>query len=71
MGELVKAGKIRGWGMCNDNAYGLTASCYAAKALGVAPPVVMQYATPRREPTSAAISALSARAARAPRAAQE
>ena len=42
MGSLVKAGKIRGWGMCNDNAYGLTASCYAARTLGVAPPVVMQ-----------------------------
>lgn len=42
MGGLVKAGKIRGWGMCNDNAYGLTASCYAAKAQGLAPPCVMQ-----------------------------
>ena len=28
--------------MCNDNTYGLTASCYAARALGVEPPVVMQ-----------------------------
>ena len=34
MGKLVKAGKIRGWGMCNDNCYGLTASCYEARALG-------------------------------------
>ena len=42
MGKLVKEGKIRGWGMCNDNCYGLTASCYAARALGVEPPVVMQ-----------------------------
>lgn len=28
--------------VCNDNAYGLTASTYAARALGVAPPCVMQ-----------------------------
>ncbi len=41
MGRLIKQGKIRGWGMCNDNAYGLTASCYAARALGVAAPIMM------------------------------
>jgi hypothetical protein len=28
MGGLIKAGKIRGWGMCNDTAYGLAASVY-------------------------------------------
>ena len=33
MGELIAEGKIRGWGMCNDNAYGLTASCYAARSV--------------------------------------
>jgi aryl-alcohol dehydrogenase-like predicted oxidoreductase len=42
MGRLVADGKIRGWGMCNDNAYGLTASCYEARARGVPPPVAMQ-----------------------------
>lgn len=42
MGTLMQQGKIRGWGMCNDNAYGLTASCYAARALGVPPPINMQ-----------------------------
>lgn len=42
MGQLVQQGKIRGWGMCNDNCFGLTASCYAARELGVAPPVVLQ-----------------------------
>ena len=42
MGALIKAGKIRGWGMCNDNAYGLAASVYTAKALGVPPPCAMQ-----------------------------
>lgn len=42
MSDMVKAGKLRGWGMCNDNTYGLTASCYAARALpgGVAPCVM-------------------------------
>lgn len=42
MGKLMRAGKIRGWGMCNDNAYGLAASVYTARALGVPPPCVMQ-----------------------------
>lgn len=42
MGKLVEAGKIRGWGMCNDNTYGLMGSIMAAKQLGVTPPCVMQ-----------------------------
>jgi len=42
MGKLVKAGKIRGWGMCNDNTYGLMGSTMAARQLGVEPPCVMQ-----------------------------
>lgn len=42
MGRLVESGKIRGWGMCNDNAYGLAASAGAARALGKQPPCVMQ-----------------------------
>ena len=42
MGKLVKAGKIRGWGMCNDNTYGLMGSIQAAKELGVEPPCVME-----------------------------
>ncbi len=24
MGQLLREGKIRSWGMCNDNAFGLT-----------------------------------------------
>ncbi len=32
MGGLVRRGLIRGWGMCNDNCYGLTASAYTARA---------------------------------------
>eukprot|EP00611_Tribonema_gayanum_P019819 TRINITY_DN3509_c0_g1_i2.p1 TRINITY_DN3509_c0_g1~~TRINITY_DN3509_c0_g1_i2.p1 ORF type:complete len:474 (-),score=88.81 TRINITY_DN3509_c0_g1_i2:2557-3936(-) len=42
MGKLVKQGRIRGWGICNDNAYGLAAQSAAARQLGVEPPCVMQ-----------------------------
>jgi len=42
MQELIDEGKIRGWGMCNDNAYGLTACTRTAKALGVTPPCSIQ-----------------------------
>jgi len=42
MSDLVHQGKIRGWGLCNDNAYGLTGSLAAAREIGggVAPCVV-------------------------------
>ena len=43
MGRLLTAGKIRGWGICNDNAFGLTSSCYAARLTpGAVAPIVMQ-----------------------------
>ena len=42
MGKLEKEGLIRGWGMCNDNAHGLTACHYISKALGFNPPVALQ-----------------------------
>jgi aryl-alcohol dehydrogenase-like predicted oxidoreductase len=42
MEELVQQGKIRGWGLCNDNAYGLTACTRTAKMLGTTPPCTMQ-----------------------------
>jgi len=42
MGELIKAGKIRGYGFCNDNSFGLTAAYYTARMLGVDPPVCLQ-----------------------------
>jgi aryl-alcohol dehydrogenase-like predicted oxidoreductase len=42
MGELIKQGKIRGYGFCNDNTFGLTASAYVAKSMGLPPPVAMQ-----------------------------
>jgi len=38
MEKLVQQGKIRGWGLCNDNAYGLTACARTAKGLGTTPP---------------------------------
>jgi aryl-alcohol dehydrogenase-like predicted oxidoreductase len=39
---LIDEGKIRGWGMCNDNAYGLAGCTRTAKALGVTPPCSLQ-----------------------------
>jgi aryl-alcohol dehydrogenase-like predicted oxidoreductase len=42
MQDLISEGKIRGWGLCNDNAYGLTACTRTANALGVTPPCSIQ-----------------------------
>ena len=42
MEELIQSGKIKGWGLCNDNAYGLTASTRTAKALGTTPPCTVR-----------------------------
>jgi aryl-alcohol dehydrogenase-like predicted oxidoreductase len=42
MEGLIQEGKIRGWGLCNDNAYGLTACTRTAKALGTTPPCSIQ-----------------------------
>jgi len=42
MENLVQAGKIRTWGLCNDNAYGLTACTRTARALGTTPPASIQ-----------------------------
>lgn len=42
MQGLIDAGKIRGWGLCNDNAYGLTGCTRTARALGVTPPCSIQ-----------------------------
>lgn len=42
MDQLIQQGKIRGWGLCNDNAYGLTACTRTAKALGTTPPCTLQ-----------------------------
>jgi len=42
MENLVQKGMIRGWGLCNDNAYGLTGCTRTAKALGITPPCSIQ-----------------------------
>ncbi|KAL7528260.1 hypothetical protein ACHAWF_004589 [Thalassiosira exigua] len=42
MQSLIDEGKIRGWGLCNDNAYGLAGCTRTAKALGVTPPCSLQ-----------------------------
>ncbi len=42
MGELMKEGKIRGYGACNDNAVGLMGMYGAARELGVPGPLCMQ-----------------------------
>jgi len=42
MQGLIQEGKIRSWGLCNDNAYGLTACTRTAKALGTTPPCSIQ-----------------------------
>mmetsp|Transcript_39586 Transcript_39586/g.118829 ORF Transcript_39586/g.118829 Transcript_39586/m.118829 type:complete len:319 (+) Transcript_39586:509-1465(+) len=42
MEDLVQRGKIRSWGLCNDNAYGLTACTRTAKSLGTTPPCSIQ-----------------------------
>lgn len=42
MQDLIDEGMIRGWGLCNDNAYGLTGCTRTAKALGTTPPCSIQ-----------------------------
>jgi aryl-alcohol dehydrogenase-like predicted oxidoreductase len=42
MEQLIQQGKIRSWGLCNDNAYGLTACCMTARMLGTTPPGSIQ-----------------------------
>ena len=42
MGELIAEGKLRGWGSCNDNAFGLTGMAYAARGVDAPPPCVMR-----------------------------
>lgn len=41
MEKLIQQGKIRAWGLCNDNAYGLTACTRMAKAMGTTPPACL------------------------------
>lgn len=42
VGELLESGKIKQWGLSNENAYGVTMMCETAKRLGVPLPVSIQ-----------------------------
>eukprot|EP00428_Durinskia_dybowskii_P042775 CAMPEP_0170278338 /NCGR_PEP_ID=MMETSP0116_2-20130129/39174_1 /TAXON_ID=400756 /ORGANISM="Durinskia baltica, Strain CSIRO CS-38" /LENGTH=46 /DNA_ID= /DNA_START= /DNA_END= /DNA_ORIENTATION= len=42
MGELIKAGKIKHWGLSNETSYGVCAFCDTADRLGVPRPVSIQ-----------------------------
>ena len=42
MGSLVRAGKARAWGLCNDDAYGLARAWAASRAMGAPPPSAAQ-----------------------------
>jgi aryl-alcohol dehydrogenase-like predicted oxidoreductase len=69
VGDLIKAGKIRHWGLSNETAYGITMMCETAKRLGVPLPVSVQndYSIcDRCALTTHALHALCWRAARAP-----
>ena len=40
--QLVEEGKIRHWGLSNENAHGLAAFRHAARSIGLPPPACMQ-----------------------------
>lgn len=42
IGELIKSGKIRYWGLSNETTYGVMKMCQAARDLGVPPPISIQ-----------------------------
>lgn len=42
MGDLIKAGKIRHWGLSNETPYGTIMMCNAADKLGVPRPMTIQ-----------------------------
>lgn len=42
MGELIKEGKIRHWGLSNESSYGVMMFCFTADRLGVPRPVSIQ-----------------------------
>ena len=42
MAAMIRAGKIRHYGLSNETAWGVSAFCQAAKEQGVAPPVTIQ-----------------------------
>lgn len=42
MGELIKAGKVKHWGVSNETTFGICQLCETAKRLGVPLPVSIQ-----------------------------
>jgi aryl-alcohol dehydrogenase-like predicted oxidoreductase len=42
MGDLIKAGKIKAWGVSNETTFGVCQICETAKRLGVPLPVSIQ-----------------------------
>jgi len=42
LGELIREGKIRHWGVCNETTYGVAELFHAALKLGVPPPISIQ-----------------------------
>eukprot|EP00931_Biecheleriopsis_adriatica_P100464 TRINITY_DN75781_c0_g1_i1.p1 TRINITY_DN75781_c0_g1~~TRINITY_DN75781_c0_g1_i1.p1 ORF type:complete len:404 (+),score=81.90 TRINITY_DN75781_c0_g1_i1:111-1214(+) len=42
MGDLIKAGKIRHWGLSNETSYGVCTFCHIADRLGVPRPISIQ-----------------------------
>lgn len=42
VGEEIRKGRIRHWGLCNETTYGVTMMCETAKRLGVPLPVSVQ-----------------------------
>jgi aryl-alcohol dehydrogenase-like predicted oxidoreductase len=42
MGDLIKAGKIKAWGVSNETTFGVCQLCETAKRLGVPLPVSIQ-----------------------------
>jgi len=42
MGDLIKAGKVKHWGLSNETSFGVCTFCYAADRLGVPRPVSIQ-----------------------------
>lgn len=50
MGDLIKEGKIRAWGLSNETTYGVVMMCETAKRLGVPLPVSVQASGMERWP---------------------
>lgn len=42
IGELIKCGKVRHWGLSNETTYGVCQMAYMAEQLGVPPPISIQ-----------------------------